>query len=162
VAADWYDELRDDFNVKRRFTAIVAELDNAGADVLAKWGIGPLFSADPDWHRAQVLIDGGLQLRIANAARDTILQSSIEDPGADGWQRESSGGCAFCEMIAGSGVIYSEASADFAAHDHCRCVAVPAFRGKSRLVQAYTPSARVASDADRARVSAWIADNEGD
>jgi hypothetical protein len=159
IAADWYDELRDDLSVKRRFAAIVAEIDDAGSDVLARWGIGPLFDNEPDWRRARVLIDGGLQLRIANAARETIRVSSLEDPAAQGWQRSSSGGCAFCAMVAGRGVVYSEASADFASHDHCRCVAVPAFSGKPRLVRPYAPSERVASDADRARVSAWIDDN---
>lgn len=159
VAADWYDELRDELNVKRRFAAIAAELDDAGADALAGWGVGPLFSGAPDWRRAQVLVDGGLQRRIANAARETITLSSIEDPEAHGWQRHSHGGCAFCAMVAGRGAVYSEATAGFAAHDHCHCVAVPAFRGKPLPVRPYTPSERVASDADRARVRAWIAEN---
>lgn len=159
VAADWYDELRDGLNIGRRFSAIVAEIGNRGEEELAGWGIGPLFDADPDWDRAATLVDGGLQRRIADIARETIQQSAVDDPAAEGWQRDSSGGCAFCEMLAGRGSVYSEATADFASHDHCRCVAVPAFDGKPRLVQPFTPSERVASGADRARVRDWIAAN---
>lgn len=157
VAADWYDDTRAELNVSRRFSAIVPELDHAGANILARWGVGPLFSNAPDWRRAKALIDGGLQLRIANAARETIQISSYEDPQAHGWQRSSAGGCAFCQMLAGRGHVYGEASADFAAHDHCHCYAVPAFNGYPKLVKAFTPSAQVASDADRTRVRGWLA-----
>lgn len=162
VAADWYDELRDEFNVHGRFSAIVPDLEDLGSDALARWGVGPLYTSEPDWHRAQTLIEGGLQLRIANAARDTVTESSVEDPSARGWQRETSGGCAFCEMLGSRGVVYSEASADFAAHDHCQCYAVPAFDGAPRLVKPYTPSARDISDADRARVRAYLAEHDDD
>lgn len=157
VAADWYDELRDELNVDGRFFAITADLRDLGSDVLARWGVGPLFSAEPDWKRAQTLIEGGLQLRIANAARETVRLSSIEDPKAQGWQRSASGGCPFCQMLAARGAVYSERSVDFAAHDHCNCVAVPAFDGRPKLVQPYTPSARVVTDADRDRVRAYLA-----
>ena len=157
VAADWYDELRDELNVSRRFSAIPAEVDPGGAVALARWGVGPLLEGEPDWRRAQTMIDGGLQLRIANAARETVRFSSIEDPSAQGWQRQASGGCEFCQMLASRGVVYSEASADFASHDHCRCFAVPAFKGRARAVKPYTPSERDISDADRARVREWIA-----
>lgn len=160
VAADWYDELRHELNVDRRFFAIVADLDDLGAGVLARWGIGPLFDAEPDWRRAQVLIDGGLQRRIATVPRETIRLSSIEDPGAQGWQRSASGGCAFCVMLASRGAVYSEASADFAAHDHCRCMAVPAFRGHERPVKPYKPTSRNVTDADRARVREYLATHD--
>lgn len=159
VAADWYDDLRDELNINRRFTAIVADLDDQGADVLARWGIGPLFSADPDWDSAATLIDGGLQRRIADAARETIRGSSLEDPSARGWQRSTSGGCSFCQMLASRGVVYSQSSADFASHDHCKCLAVPAFAGRAKPVQSYTPSERVVTDTDRARVRRYLADH---
>lgn len=160
VAADWYDELRDELNVSRRFSAIVADLDDVGGDILARWGVGPLFAADPDWRRAQVLVDGGLQLRIANAARETVRVSSVEDPSAQGWQRVAEGGCAFCQMLASRGTVYRESSADFASHDHCRCHAVPAFSGRPRIAKPYTPSERNITDADRARVRAYLREHD--
>lgn len=160
VAADWYDELRAELNVGRRFSAIVPEIDDAGADILARWGIGPLFSKNPDWSSARTLIDGGLQRRIANVARETIQLSTQEDPSARGWQRHSSGGCTFCQMLAGRGHVYSQASADFASHDHCHCYAVPVFDGHPKPVTPFTPNVGTASDADRARARSWLHDHQ--
>lgn len=157
LAADWYDDLRDELNIDRPFTAIVADIDDQGADVLARWGVSPLLGEDPDWRRAQVLVEGGLQRRIANGARETVRLSSIEDPQAQGWMRAGGGDCAFCDVLIGRGAVYSEASADFASHDHCRCHAVPAFKGRPKPVRSYTPSDRNVSDADRARVRAYLA-----
>jgi hypothetical protein len=157
VAADWYDDLRDELNISQRFFAITADFDDQGADVLARWGVSPLFDAEPDWERTRTLIEGGLQRRIANAARETVRISSLEDPQAQGWQRAGGGGCAFCTMLIGRGAVYSEHSADFASHDHCRCHAVPAFKGRPRPVKPYTPSERDVSDADRARVREYLA-----
>jgi hypothetical protein len=157
VAADWYDDARDKAGVGGRFSAIPADLTDSGAVVLARWGIEPLFAAEPDWDAAQTLIKGGLQRRIANASRDTVAGSSIADPKADGWQRTGSGSCAFCAMLIGRGAVYSEASADFASHDHCHCAAVPAFSGEPRPVKPYTPGPRTGSKADFERAKAWIA-----
>lgn len=157
VAADWYDEQRDTLNISGRFSAIVADLDDQGADVLARWGVSPLFTPEADWRRAQVLIDGGLQLRIANAARYTVSGSAVADPQARGWQRQGDGkSCAFCSMLIARGAVYRESTAAFAAHDHCGCVAVPAWDGHPVPVKPYTPSERVANDADRARVRQYL------
>lgn len=160
VAADWYDDLRDELNVSGRFSAIVPAVDDQGADVLARWGIAPLFGEEPDWTRAQVLVEGGLQRRIANGARETVRLSSIEDPQAQGWQRVASGGCSFCQLLAGRGTVYSEASADFASHDNCRCFATASFKGHPKPVQPYTPSSRDVTDADRARVREYLATHD--
>lgn len=156
ISADWYDDARDMVEARGRFTAIPADLGDTGSDVLARWAVGPLFAPEPDWRRARVLVEGGMQLRIANASRYTVAGSAIEDPAADGWQRQGSGSCAFCSMLIGRGAVYTEAGADFAAHDSCRCSAVPAWSGEPRPVKPYTPSARKASDADRARVRAFL------
>lgn len=156
ISADWYDDTRDLVDARGRFQAIPADLGDQGADILARWGIGPLFKPEADWRRARVQIEGGLQLRIANASRYTVVGSAIADPAADGWQRQGAGSCAFCAMLIGRGAVYSEAGADFAAHDHCRCSAVPAFKGEPRPVKPYTPSKRKASDADRARVREYL------
>jgi hypothetical protein len=159
LAADWYDEVRATDNIDGRFFAITAKLDNLGADVLARWGVAPLFRAEPDWADAQTLIDGGLQRRIANAARDTVTLSSIRDPQATGWQRVAQGGCAFCRMLAARGAVYSRETVDFASHDHCHCVAVPAFRGRPLPVKPYHVSRRTVSDIDRARVRQYLAEH---
>ncbi len=162
LAADWYDDLRDEAGARGRFLAVPVELGDMGAVALAGLGVGPLFAADPDWVSAQSLIAGGLQRRIANAARHTITASSVADPGASGWQRVGRGGssCAFCRMLISRGSVYTEARADFASHDSCNCGAVPAWDGQPLPVKPYAPSPRGTSPAERALARAWIADNQ--
>src|SRR5699024_506029 len=87
-----------------------------------------------------------------------IMDSSLADPAADGWQRTGIGECQFCEMLISRGAVYSASTADFAAHDNCKCSAVPAFGGQPRPVRPYTPSQRH-SEADQARAKAWISKN---
>lgn len=159
VAADWYDETRDELNVDARFSAIVADVDEGGLDVLARWSVGPLYAAQPDWDSARSLVSGGVQRKIANVARQTVMDSSIEDPKARGWQRSASGGCSFCQMLAGRGAVYSRRTVDFGAHNNCKCVAVPAFEGREVPVRPYTPTLKNISDADRARTRKWMREN---
>lgn len=160
LAADWYDDVRDAAGVKRRFTAIPAELPaTLGADELARWAIGPLFKPEPDWSSALSQTEGGLQRRVANMSRATITGSSVADPSAAGWQRVGSGECAFCSMLIGRGIVYSEASADFSSHDGCSCVAASVWEGQERPVKPYTPSSKNISDKDRARVREYLRTN---
>lgn len=158
LGADWYDDLRDAAGVPGRFTAIPAELPDQGrTDALARWAVGPLYAAEPDFASALTLLLGGFQRIVANADRQTITGSSVADPAARGWQRVGSGGnCVFCAMLIGRGEVYSEASADFASHDHCNCGAVPAFDGEPIPVRSYTPSERTSTPADRARAREYI------
>lgn len=128
LAATWYDDLRQKRGIGGSFEAIPADLGDSGASVLARWGVGPLYTAEPDWTAARTLVSGGLQRRIANFARSTVTQSSVADPKARGWQRVGDGSsCEFCSMLLGRGAVYSEATADFESHDHCGCGAEPAF-----------------------------------
>jgi hypothetical protein len=109
-----------------------------------------------------------MQRRIANFSRQTVMGSSVADPKARGWQRVGAGECktGFCDMLIGRGAVYSEASADFAAHDHCKCSAAPAFDGEPRPVKPYTVSPRrtidpetgkPVIDANFLRAKEWIA-----
>jgi hypothetical protein len=144
LAADYYDDSRARRNIRGRFTAIIPDMGDMGAEELARWGVGPLFQANPDWATAQTLIDGGLQRRVANYSRDTITESAVEDPQARGWQRVTSGGsCDFCTMLAGRGAIYTESSSDFESHDHCNCSAEPAWVGHELPVHPSIPTERI-------------------
>lgn len=157
VAADWYDELRDQSEVDKRFRAIVAELPaDLGTLELARWAVSPLFKPEPDFAAALTLADGGAQRRILNVARSTVTGSAVADPSAHGWQRVGAGECAFCRMLIGRGAVYTERTADFASHDHCHCAAVPAWNGQPRPVRPYAPSTRNTTPADRARVREYI------
>lgn len=159
LAADFYDDLRESVvKTGPRFTPRLAAVpDIERFQSLAGWGIGPLFGANPEPATALHKITGGLQLVVGNAYRETIMESSIADPAARGWQRVANGGaCPFCVMLEARGAVYSESGADFASHDHCGCTAEPAFEGEPVPVKPYTPSARNISDVDRARTRAWI------
>lgn len=154
LAADWYDDLRDTKGVGGRFAAIPAEVGDTGAHSLVGWAL------DEATNDASLvaLLEGGVQRRVVNFGRFTVMESTYADPRADGWQRLGQGSnCPFCDLLISRGAVYSEATADFGSHDHCNCVAVPAFKGEPREVRPYTPSLRGSTDADRARVLAWIA-----
>jgi hypothetical protein len=158
-AADWYDEYRLERDVPGRFTASPAPLREPGVSQLVAWATEPLDMPAPDVRRAQVLLDGGVQKRLANVSRQTVAESSYADPKARGWQRVGAGNCDFCRMLIARGAVFSERSARFAAHDHCHCSAVPAFGGEPLPVHPYAPSKRRVSDADRARVRAYLRAN---
>lgn len=126
VAADWYDDLRDKQGVGGRFTAIPAAVPDVGAQALVGWAL----ATAKDVTGFQSLIEGGTQRRIANFSRFTVMGSSVKDPRARGWRRTGVGNCkdGFCDMLIGRGAVYTEATADFPAHDHCQCGAEPAWR----------------------------------
>lgn len=124
LAADWYDEHRDMVDAKGNFRAFPADIKDTGAQSLVGWAT----TTATDYTAFQTLILGGMQRRIANFSRGTITGSSVADPAARGWERIGSGECDFCSMLLGRGAVYSEATADFQAHDHCRCSAAPVFK----------------------------------
>jgi hypothetical protein len=160
VAAEWYDEYRAELNISGSYTADLAILD-LGGPALAGWGSSLLTPDDVDWDAALERISGGLEKRVAVAARETITQNVDNDPLGVGWQRQARAtGCGFCQMLAGRGEVYkSRDTANFGAHDHCQCVAMPAFGGRPVPVKPYTPTAATITDADRARTREWIKAN---
>lgn len=154
MAAEWYDQQREKAGAAGRFVAAPVAANDRGTQALIGWA---LKEATDDASLAS-LIAGGTQRRIADHARYTIARNSVEDRAARGWQRVGVGGCkdGFCDMLIGRGSVYTEATADFAAHDNCKCSAVPAWGGEPLPVKPFTPSTRQASDADRARVRAYL------
>lgn len=129
LGADWYDEMRESAGVRGRFRAIPAEPELDRTDALARWGVGPLFAAEPDFAAAKALVAGGFQRLVADADRHTVLLSASQDPRSGRWQRETTGkSCEFCMMLAGRGAVYRTAeTAEFKSHDHCDCLATPQF-----------------------------------
>lgn len=159
LTADWYDEHRVDLNIPGQFAASVTADPALGAEALAGWGVS---LADKNWDTALAQISGGLVKRVFTASRDTTMLNVDRDPQARGWQRKARpDGCAFCQMLAGRAVLYrSQTTADFAAHGNCKCTCLPAFSNREMPVRKYTPTSRNITDADRARVRAWIAANQ--
>lgn len=167
ITADWYDDLRMAVTLRSRFAAIPAEIKDDGAEALVGWAT----SQTKDPVVLQQLIRGGMTRRILNYSRQTVMGSSVADPGAGGWRRVGDGSsCAFCSMLIDRGDVYSESSVDFASHDHCGCGAAPAWKDErvrgvlldengKRLTQS---SRKTRTDdkqraADNERISAWIA-----
>lgn len=156
LAAEWYDDLRERYGVVGTFTAVPADIPDTGTGALVGWAQTEV--GDPtDVPAFAALVEGGLKKRIANFARQTVMESSYADPQAHGWQRVGNGAnCPFCNMLIGRGAVYSESGVDFGAHDHCDCGAQPAFKGQPVPVKPYAPTNRNITDADRARVKAWL------
>jgi hypothetical protein len=129
LGADWYDDLRAAMEVPGSFRAAPARLPDRGrTDALARWGVSPLFAAEPDFGSALSLVSGGLQRIVADASRDTVLGSLREDPRGHRWSRKTSAGsCGFCQMLSTRDNYLSESTAGFESHDHCHCLAIPAW-----------------------------------
>lgn len=164
LAADWYDDLRDESDAAGRFRAIPAAYvaDEGRTESLARWAVAPMYQAVPDKVTTLAKVWGGAQRLIADADRETVIGSLRQDPRAGGWSRHTDGkACRFCTDIASRGAVYSADTADFSSHDDCGCVAVPAF-GAVRDVKPYVPSQRFRSDSARAahnaRTRAWLAE----
>lgn len=163
IAADWYDEARAKAGVGRAFYAEPIPVPPAGAPKLTTWALG----VSTDLDNAKSLVAGGVQRRLANVARGTVMRSSSRDPLAVGWMRVGAGACGFCRMLIARGAVYTEETVDFGAHDHCNCQAAPKWPGAEPIdVQEYRESTRRRSDstreADNDRARAWIDEHLAD
>ena len=91
-----------------------------------------------------------------------MMRNSLLDPASRGWARYGDGdSCDFCAGLIGRGAVYTSATARFASHDRCGCVAGPAFADAAR-VHRYVPSDRFvgkprARQVNNARVREWLA-----
>ena len=113
LAADWYDEARDAAGAAGSFTALPAlPPDPERVQVLSRWGIGPLFGANPDGAAALSLLAGGLQRQVLKMPRATTEGSATLDPAGPTFARHASANaCAFCRMLASRGAVYTSAEA---------------------------------------------------
>lgn len=167
LAADWFDEAREQAGVSGRFSPVLApQVASARWVALARWGVDPLLGAEPNSAAALTRIVGGLQRTIADQHRTTITDSAIADPKAAGWRRVGVGdSCGFCRMLIGRGGVYSEKGVEFKSHDHCNCAAAPSWDTNARKTIGipYQASRKNRSDdmkaRDNARAREWIADH---
>lgn len=149
VAADWYDEQRAMERVPGRFrAAMAAPPPTPYVQQRVRFAAQHLFTDAPGQMLA--FLDGAAEKYALQAGRDTIQQSSVADPRAVGWHRETRpsesfvAGCGFCNVLAGRGGVYKWETAPFAAHDDCHCVAVPSWDANAEEVpvSAYVASTR--------------------
>lgn len=162
VAADWYDDYRESLNVAQRFRAAPVALENQASLALVNWARSTAQSPDSMID----LIYGGMQRRVSNAARLTIMGAAQTDRSARGWRRIGDGhNCRFCDMLISRGAVYRESTVRFASHDHCNCQAAPSFGQWSDVIEVdrYTPTTRLRTletkFEDDVRAKEWIANN---
>src|SRR5690606_17597830 len=94
LAADWYDDTRAGAGIAGTFRADPIDIPDSGTYALAGWAT----STARTTVSLQGLVEGGVQRRIADFSRQTVMQSTYADPRAIGWQRVGSGECktGFC------------------------------------------------------------------
>ena len=130
LAASYFETERERADARGSFTPVLAERpQRARWEALSRWGVDPLFAAEPDAATALSRVSGGLQRTIADQHRLTVVESSLADPAASGWRRVArAGACGFCKVLAGrEGAVYTEASVQFKSHDNCSCTASPSW-----------------------------------
>lgn len=161
LAADYYDDTRDDANPSRRFKAEPVVDDRAEKirrGIL--WLVEPLRLPEPDYPSTESRLSEVVQLETAKPFRSTILTNSQRDPSSVGWRRNAGICCKFCRMLAGNGATYKESTARFAAHPHCDCTAAPVFDGQpgeEASTLQYVASQRRKTPAQRQAVNRYLA-----
>lgn len=137
LAADFYDEQREQASARGRFTAEPVVLDRGEKIGRAvAWASAPLFDDAADLTATRLTLV--VQAETARPYRDTITTNMQRDAQAEGWRRvTAAGACKFCRMLADRGAVYREGTARFAAHGPgphgggpCHCTAQPVFNGQ--------------------------------
>lgn len=158
LAADLYDDERQRAGARGRFIAEPVVVDRAEKLRRAVvWATEPLFT--PTDETVADRLAPVIQLETARPYRDTITANRRRDPAAVGWRRIAAGGCKFCQMLAGRGVVYKEATARFASHPNCHCTAAPVFDGndgEEATALQYVASQRRRTPAQQERLRAYL------
>lgn len=109
--------------------AVIGTLYVTGRDMTAN-AIDAGHSPQAAMRNALVRTSGTVSRFGLQGGRDTLVLSSAADRQALGWSRVTGAQpCAFCAMAASRGPVFSEDTADFAAHDHCSCAGEPTYPG---------------------------------
>lgn len=171
-SAEWYEAVRR-AELGGTYSARLGELpDPEIVRRNVRYAAGALFvptETNPFGKMTDVLT-GSLSRQVLDVGRSTIQSNVNNDSRAVGWQRfAQAGACGFCQMLQANGAIYRKATADFASHDHCRCMAGPSWDRGAREVpaQAYEASRKTGamSPQQKARhqrgIKDWIEENLG-
>lgn len=130
IAADWYEERREDAGISSPFVAALAVAVPVAVLIRAvRFSAAHLWTDDPGGTVRYLL--GTVQKYSLQPGRDTILLNTFRDKESPGWVRRTrAGACLYCRDLAGDGMVWgTEKGASFKAHDNCHCVAVPVFKG---------------------------------
>jgi hypothetical protein len=165
LAADFYDDERERAAPPRLYLAEPIVIDRTEKIRRAvAWASDPLFAGDPG-ATAGRLADV-VQLESARPFRDTVLTNRRRDPSAVGWRRVTSGGCKLCVMLASRGAVYTDQTARFATHGHCKCTAQPVFSsedyGDEANVMQYVASRKRRTPEQQANLREYLNTNFSD
>ena len=162
LAADYYDDERERQAAPKLYIAepVIVDRTEKIRNAIA-WAADPLFTDDPSGVEGRLA--DVVQLETARPYRDTILTNRRRDPSAVGWRRVTNGGCKLCRMLADRGAVYSDNTARFAAHGHCKCTAQPVFTssdyGEEASVMQYMASRKRRTPAQRAALRDYLNTN---
>lgn len=175
LALDWYEELRDAANPSRPFAPVpLTKVDDDALMSTVAWSTQSLYDLEQKLNReldantealgqavdeAMARLLPEVQRQIAAGFRDTVVENSIDDPDAVGWQRFARGdACKFCQMLASRGAVYVEATANFAAHTDDHCLAGPSFNADAPRASAmqYVASQRRRTAKERAALRDYL------
>lgn len=161
LAADWYDELREEARPRTRHLTIVPEWQRAEKYGRAlAWATEPLAADVVSLDEARSRLSVVTEYEVFGGFTETTTANLRQDADARGWKRNARGdACKLCQMLASRGAVYRAATARFATHTNCRCVAVPTFGsddGPEASVMQYQASKRRRTDADRARLRSYL------
>lgn len=177
LAVDWYAETRAEVVTRRAYRPrpMKTVTDDTVRAVVARtteplWANGTFTltaEIDAEVARAVANLDGELELLVSDGFRETIVGNTLEDPEAVGWKRHANpGACKFCRMLAAKGAVYKKATARFAAHPNCYCIAGPAIGGQEEWAEAtpmqYLASERVRTPEQKKNLRAYLKKNYPD
>jgi hypothetical protein len=159
LAADFYDDQRDRAAPPKLYLAEPIILDRTEKLRRAvAWASDPLFADNRELSSARLA--DVVQLETARPYRDTILTNRRRDPSAVGWRRVTNGGCKLCRMLADRGAVYSDQTARFATHGHCKCTAQPVFStddfGEEASVMQYMASKKRRTPEQQAKLREYL------
>lgn len=169
LAADWYEELRDEARPRTRHLTLVPEWGRVEkyGNALA-WATDPLLAEVVDLAEARSRLSSVTEYEIFGGFTGTAEANVRADEAARGWRRNARGeACKFCRMLADRGATYrKESTGRFAAHTNCRCTVSPVFaggeEGPEASVMQYLASKRRTTAKDRARLRAYLNENYPD
>lgn len=163
LAADLFDDLREEASTRRRFRADPVIENRADKIRNAVAWAADTQRAEGDVRTTEQRLAEVVQREIARPYRDTITVNSQRDPESVGWARVAGDSCGFCRMLASRGAVYMRDTARFAAHGSCDCTAQPVFKngrvGPEADAFQYLASKQSKTPRDKARLRAYLAAN---
>lgn len=167
LAADLYDQLREQAGVPGSFTAYVPDpLNTAQVDGIVRWAsVPPSESDEVDVDAMLAKLEGPAQRLLRQAQREALEESARRDPARPRVARIPTGAetCAFCLVMASRGYVYrSERSAGGGSpenrfHDFCDCEQDVTWSSTPDLPEGYDPG-ELFGKYEAARAAAGSAD----